>query len=153
MKIAPLPTMEKIIKPFERTPYCMVITLEGGVIVDRELREKLGHAHFYNQPHEVEDPGHPHGIGAAAPNRNLQIAEAIADCKALLCGGKGIGAYQGMLARGIKPVVTDILDNDQAVLVTPRGRFWIEWISSTRCGRVDQTNFIHTNISGGISYG
>lgn len=100
----------------------MVITIEGDVIVDRELREKLGHAHFHNQPHEAKDPGQPHGMDAAAHNRHLQMAEAIADCEALLCGGMGMGAYQSMLARGIKPVVTDILDIDQAALAYAQGK-------------------------------
>ncbi len=122
MKIAAITDDGKTISQhFGRAPYYLVITIEDGVIVERELREKLGHAHFHNQPHEVEDPGQPHGIGAAAHNKHLQMAEAIADCEALLCGGMGMGAYQSMLSRGIKPVVTDIVDIEQAALAYARG--------------------------------
>ena len=43
------------------------------------------------------------------------MAEAIADCQALLCGGMGAGAYESMRHRGIQPVVTDIASIDDAV--------------------------------------
>jgi predicted Fe-Mo cluster-binding NifX family protein len=50
------------------------------------------------------------------------MSEAIADCEALLCGGMGMGAYQSLLKRGIKPVVTDIQDIDQAVMAYVEGK-------------------------------
>jgi predicted Fe-Mo cluster-binding NifX family protein len=50
------------------------------------------------------------------------MAEAIADCQALLCGGMGMGAYESMRARGIKPVVTDIASIDEAVRAYIEGR-------------------------------
>jgi predicted Fe-Mo cluster-binding NifX family protein len=43
------------------------------------------------------------------------MAESIADCEVLLCGGMGMGAYQSMVALGIRPVVTDIWEIEQAV--------------------------------------
>jgi predicted Fe-Mo cluster-binding NifX family protein len=101
---------------FGRAQYYLVVTVENGVIVDRELREKMGHAHFSNQPHEEDAPGVPHGMGPASHNKHVQMAESIVDCEALLCGGMGMGAYQSMQSRGIKPVVTEISDIDQAVL-------------------------------------
>ena len=54
-------------------------------------------------------------MGAANHDKHLQMSEAIADCEALLCGGMGMGAYQSMVARHIKPVVTDLWNIDQAV--------------------------------------
>ena len=44
------------------------------------------------------------------------MAEAIADCEALLCRGIGAGAYASMQARGIRPIVTDIASIDEAVV-------------------------------------
>jgi predicted Fe-Mo cluster-binding NifX family protein len=99
-----------------------VVTVEDGQIVERELRDKLGHAHFVNQPHEPEQPGQPHGMSSNSHNKHLQMAEAIGDCEALLCGGMGMGAYQSMVARGIKPVVTEIWDIDQAVMAYVEGK-------------------------------
>jgi hypothetical protein len=39
---------------------------------------------------------------------------AIADCQVLLC--RGMGVYESMQARGIRPVVTDIASIDEAVM-------------------------------------
>lgn len=118
---------QTISQHFGRAPYYLVITIEDGQIVDRELRDKLGHSQFLNQPHEAEQPGQPHGMGAhgmgaANHDKHLQMSEAIADCEALLCGGMGMGAYQSMVARGIKPMVTDLWDIDQAVSAYVEGR-------------------------------
>jgi predicted Fe-Mo cluster-binding NifX family protein len=123
MKIAAITDDGKTISQhFGRAPYYLVVTVEDGQIVERELRDKLGHAHFVNQPHEPEQPGQPHGMSSTSHNKHLQMAEAIGDCEALLCGGMGMGAYQSMVARGIKPVVTEIWDIDQAVMAYVEGK-------------------------------
>lgn len=101
---------------FGRAPFYLVLTVENGQIINREKRAKLGHVHFANEPHEQAQPGQPHGFDPASQNRHVQMAEAIADCQALLCGGMGAGAYESMRARGIKPVVTDIASIDEAAL-------------------------------------
>jgi predicted Fe-Mo cluster-binding NifX family protein len=107
---------------FGRAPFYAVVTVENGQIVKHELREKLGHAHFVNQPHPAEQPGQPHGMDATSHNKHLQMAEAIADCQALLCGGMGRGAYESMKALGIRPVVTDIASIDEAVMAYAEGQ-------------------------------
>jgi predicted Fe-Mo cluster-binding NifX family protein len=107
---------QTISQHFGRAQYYLVATVENGQIVKRELRHKLGHAHFANQPHEAEHPNQPHGMDAASHNKHMQMAEAIADCGVLLCRGMGMGAYESMKARAILPVVTDIESIDEAVL-------------------------------------
>ncbi len=122
MKVAAITDDGKTISQhFGRAPYYLVVTVEDGQIIDRELREKLGHAQFSNMPHEDEQPGQPHGMGAANHDKHVRMSEAIADCEALLCGGMGMGAYQSMVTRGIKPVVTEIREIDQAVLAYAQG--------------------------------
>ena len=122
MKIAAITEDGKIISQhFGRAAYYLVATVENGQIVNRELRSKLGHAHYVNQPHPEEQPGQPHGMGAASHNKHLQMAEAIADCEALLCRGMGMGAYESMKALGIRPVVTDIVAIDEAVMAYVAG--------------------------------
>jgi predicted Fe-Mo cluster-binding NifX family protein len=106
---------------FGRAPYYLVATVENKQIVKRELRNKLGHAQFANQPHPEEQPGQPHGMDPASHNKHLQMAEAIADCEALLCRGMGMGAYESMQALGIRPVVTDIVTIDEAVMAYVQG--------------------------------
>jgi len=105
---------------FGRAPYYLVITVKDGQIVQRELREKLGHDQFRNQQH-AETPGQPHGVDAASHDRHLSMAQAIADCTVLLCRGMGRGAYESMKAIGIQPLVTDIDDINQAVMAYLQG--------------------------------
>jgi predicted Fe-Mo cluster-binding NifX family protein len=122
MKIAVITDDERTISQhFGRAPYYVVVTVEDGKIVSRERRDKMGHAHFSNEPH-AEEAGQPHGFGPQAHDRHLQMAEAIADCEALLCGGMGRGAYESMKARNIKPVVTDIRLIDEAALAYAQGK-------------------------------
>ena len=64
---------------FGRAAYYLVVTVENGQIIDREFREKLGHAHFVNQPHPEEAPGQPHGMDAASHNKHLQHGRS--DCR------------------------------------------------------------------------
>ena len=106
---------------FGRAGYYLVAEIENGQIVNRELREKMGHSHFANQPHSEEHPGQPNGMDAVSHDKHLQMAEAIADCEALLCRGMGMGAYESMKVRGIRPVVTDIALIDDAVMAYLRG--------------------------------
>jgi predicted Fe-Mo cluster-binding NifX family protein len=106
---------------FGRAQYYLVATVENGQIVQRELRPKLGHNQFSSNPHAADIPGQQHGMDAASHNKHLQMAEAIADCEALLCRGMGMGAYQSMQARGIRPVVTDIAGIDDAVMAYVEG--------------------------------
>ncbi|HNT25026.1 MAG TPA: NifB/NifX family molybdenum-iron cluster-binding protein [Anaerolineales bacterium] len=112
---------QTISQHFGRAALYLVATVEDGQIVNRELREKMGHSHFANQPHHEEQPGQPHGMDPASHNKHLQMAEAIADCEALLCRGMGMGAYESMKARGIRPVVTDIAIIDDAVMAYVAG--------------------------------
>ena len=122
MKISAITDDGKTISQhFGRAQYYLVATVENGQIVGRELREKLGHAQFANQPHPEEVPGQPHGMDPASHNKHVQMAEAIADCEALLCRGMGMGAYESMKMRGIKPIVTDIASIDEAVMAYVKG--------------------------------
>ena len=61
----------------------------------------------------------------------LRYPDGPADCEALLCRGMGQGAYQSMLRVGIKPMVTDISEIEQAVLAYVAGRL------------VDHTELLH----------
>jgi predicted Fe-Mo cluster-binding NifX family protein len=132
MKIAAITDDGRTISQhFGRAPYYLVATVENGAIVNREMRDKLGHAHFADEPHEGDQPGQPHGFGSASQSRHTRMAEAITDCQALLCGGMGAGAYQSMAERGIKPVVTEIALIDEAVIAYVEGRI------------VDRTDWLH----------
>ena len=106
---------QTVSRHFGRAPKYFVATVVDGEIVDRELRDKLGHHNFSNEPHESHKPGQQHGFDSASHNKHLRMSEAISDCEAILCGGMGAGAYHSMVERGIKPVVTDLTSIDEAV--------------------------------------
>jgi predicted Fe-Mo cluster-binding NifX family protein len=102
---------------FGRAQFYVVVTVEDGKIVAREMRDKLGHAHFAGQhgkhTHEADPRGH--GFDPAAQNRHARMAAAIADCEVLLARGMGAGAYESMRQAGIRPIVTDVAMIDEAV--------------------------------------
>jgi predicted Fe-Mo cluster-binding NifX family protein len=112
MKIAIITDDGKSISQhFGRATHYMVLTIEEGKIINRELREKMGHNQFSGESHE-ENHGENHGMDEAHHDRHAQMAGSIADCEAIICGGMGMGAYQSMLRLNIKPVVTDLQDID-----------------------------------------
>lgn len=115
MKIAAITDDGKTISQhFGRAGHYLILTIEEGKITQREMREKLGHNQFNAQPHEEHAHDCGHGNDTGSHNKHVSMAEAIADCKVLICGGMGMGAYQSMLQLNIQPVVTDIGDIDTA---------------------------------------
>ncbi len=111
MKIALITEDGKTISQhFGRAPFYLVLTIEEGKIVGREMRDKLGHIHFRDQSHGSEPNNDGHGTDSVSHAKHVSMADSIADCKALLCGGMGMGAYDSMLRLNIQPVVTDLRD-------------------------------------------
>jgi predicted Fe-Mo cluster-binding NifX family protein len=102
---------------FGRAPFYVVVTVQDGKVVSHEQRDKLGHAHFANEPHAGAHTGETqrHGFDPAAQHRHAQMAAAIADCTVLLARGMGAGAYQSLVQAGIHPIITDIAVIDEAV--------------------------------------
>lgn len=125
MKIAVITDDGKTISQhFGRAQYYLVATVENGQIVNREMRPKIGHNHFADQPHEHEEEGHGHhhGTDSASHDKHMQMSDAITDCETLLCRGMGRGAYESMKVRNIRPIVTNIADIDEAVLAYVNGQ-------------------------------
>jgi predicted Fe-Mo cluster-binding NifX family protein len=132
MKIAAITDDGKTISQhFGRAPYYLVLTIEDGKIVNREKRNKMGHNQFSEQSHAEEPQGAGHGMDPASHNKHASMAETIADCKALLCGGMGMGAYESMRRLNIQPVVTDFQDIEAAVQAYIEGKL------------IDHTELLH----------
>lgn len=116
MKVAVITNDGKTISQhFGRAPYYLVATIEDGIVVNRELREKVGHNQFSGDHHSHEGHGEHHGADAGAHHKHGQMAEAIADCKIVICGGMGTGAYESMRRFNIQPIVTDLREVDAAL--------------------------------------
>jgi predicted Fe-Mo cluster-binding NifX family protein len=121
MKIACVTDDGQTICPhFGRARYYAVVTIADGEIVAREVRDKMGHHSFAADEHASDSPHR--GTDPASHRRHVSMAEAIADCEAVLCRGMGYGAYQSMQQVGITPVVTDVAQVDEAALAYAEGR-------------------------------
>ncbi|MBI5962350.1 MAG: dinitrogenase iron-molybdenum cofactor biosynthesis protein [Chloroflexi bacterium] len=123
MKIAIITDDEKnISQHFGQANYYVVLTIENGQIVQREMREKLSHKHFANELHRhSSESDQRHGFDPASHSRHGQMSQTINDCEALICRGMGAGAYESMKERGICPIVTDIESIDDAALAYASG--------------------------------
>ncbi len=121
MKIAFITDDEKTISQhFGRAAYYLVIEVDDGVEIGREVRNKtsphfgglVGGEHHVDPQHDSKDG---HGMDAASHKKHEGMAEIINDCDTLVCGGMGRGAYLSMESLGIKPIVTQIKSIDEAL--------------------------------------
>lgn len=99
---------------FGRAPLYVVVEVEDGRVIGREVRPKVGHHTFGDHPHG-DQPGAPHGYDAASQDKHSRMAGNISDCQVLLAGGMGWGAYDSLKGYGIEPIITDISSVDAAV--------------------------------------
>ena len=115
MKIAFITDDGKTISQhFGRAPYYLVLEVEDGEVVNREMRDKMGHTHFKSDEHH-HDSSKGSGMDAESHKKHTSMAQAIDDCETLICGGMGMGAYQSMQQVGIIPIVTDLINIDEAL--------------------------------------
>jgi predicted Fe-Mo cluster-binding NifX family protein len=105
---------------FGRAAYYAVLTVEDGAVVAREMRPKFSPHGSGTEAHQEREAG-PHGVGPASDARHDQMAAAIADCSVVVCGGMGQGAYSRMTANGIRPIVTDLQEVDEAAIECAAG--------------------------------
>lgn len=117
---------------FGRAPFYVVLTVKNGKVVAREVREKVGHAQYagHGDSHSHTDQTQGHGFDAAAQERHVRMAATIADCEVLLARGMGAGAYESMRRAGIRPILTDIANIEEAVEAVISGRILdhTEWL-------------------------
>jgi len=115
MKIAAISDDRKSVSMhFGRAQLYVVVEVEDGKVLNREVRSKVGHHTFGDQPH-AEHQGGAHGYDAGSQNKHSQMAANIGDCQVLLAGGMGLGARDSLKGYGIEAIITDIGDIDQAV--------------------------------------
>jgi len=107
---------QTISQHFGRAPYYLVFTTDDGEIVGKELRDKIGHRQFVNEPHDHDhhDP-RGHGFGAHSDAKHVRMIESIQDCEVIIVRGMGRGAYLAMEQANIRPFVTDIETAEEAV--------------------------------------
>lgn len=117
MKIA-IPTDNKttISEHFGGAPYFMVVTVENKKIGRKETREKPSHKDFAgSETHPQLDEKGKHGFGPLASDRHKEIYDVINDCEVLIAGRMGFGAYDDIRSYGMKIIVSDVEDIEEAV--------------------------------------
>ncbi len=102
---------------FGRASHYLVFTVEEGEIIGKELRDKVGHQQFVQEPHDHASENDPrgHGFGAHSDAKHTRMIESIQDCKAIIVRGMGRGAYLAMEQANIRPFVTELADAEEAV--------------------------------------
>jgi predicted Fe-Mo cluster-binding NifX family protein len=122
MKIAIITDDGKTISPhFGRALYYLVVNFNNGKETHREIRPKIGHAQFANEPH-LEIPGQPHGTDPASQDRHALMAATISDCQVLLARGMGQGVFDTLNKRHITPVLTEVSDIEEALTAYLNGK-------------------------------
>ena len=120
MKIAVVTDDGKTISQhFGRALQYSVYTLEKGKVINKELRDKLGHKDFAKEEEGRQHHGHGdsrgRGYGTHSKGKHRRMFTTIEDCDVLLARGMGRGAYLGLEEFGIKPILTDIAEIELAV--------------------------------------
>ena len=116
MRIAVISSNGKTISQhFGMAPYYVVVTVEGGQVVARETRPKAGH-----HTASADSADTPAGVSGRADIHET-MAHPIADCGVLIAGGMGQPAFESLRTMGIKPVLTDLTDIDEACIRLARG--------------------------------
>jgi predicted Fe-Mo cluster-binding NifX family protein len=107
---------------FGRAPYYLVVTVENGKVTSQEKRDKAGHHTFGGHQEENLAPGEKHGYDAGAQTRHASMIDSITDCKVVLAGGMGWGAYDSLKNAGIETIVTDVKNIEEAVKLYLQGK-------------------------------
>lgn len=115
---------------FGRSRTYLVVTVENGAIVEREMRDKTacdhghhehGHDHAHDHDHDQDQNASGQAIAltmsAAAPpvDGHTHAASVIADCDVVLSRGMGRGMYNNLRRVGVRAVLTDIVLIDEAI--------------------------------------
>lgn len=108
---------------FAGSPYIMVITVENGEIVKREIRENIGHSEFAGEEsHPQTDETGRHGFGEKAEERHKKQLEILNDCDVLISGMMGTGAYNFFKDSGLDVITTDVKSIDEVISLYTQGK-------------------------------
>ncbi len=110
MKIAfPTNNGKRINAHFGYATHYLVVTVEDGTEVAREMREKESHAGKHDDHHHHDGNGHGHHH-----NHGGMVAP-LAGCDVLIVGGMGAPAARAVQSMGVQVVPTRISDIDAAL--------------------------------------
>jgi len=104
---------------FGRARFYAVLSVEGERVVGREMIDRGDTVLPANEEHEARQglagDLDCHGTGTAAAAWHLRMVQPVADCQVLLARGMSWSARECLTGAGIRPILTDIDDLEQAV--------------------------------------
>lgn len=126
MKIAVVTDDNKTISAhFGRATHYAIFDIEDGRILNQEMREKASHQDFQREGLEGNlqhrDDPRGRGFGRHSGEKHQRMFSAIRDCQVLIARGMGQGAFNGLQQMGIQPILTDIVEIENAVQATIDG--------------------------------
>lgn len=101
---------------FGRATQYIVFPVEGETLLAPEIRDKPAR---HGAGHTHGDHHGQHGEGHGAMHRRM--FEPIADCDVLIARGMGRGAYEDLQGLGIRAIMTELEDAEQAALAAASG--------------------------------
>lgn len=107
---------------FGPTKSYLVVTIQDNEIINQEIREKFSHhkgshdegEHHHNHDHEHQNGNHEHGNRHDKKHHNRMI-ENILDCQYMLVKSMGNPVHDALTEAGIKPILTNIKNIEEAV--------------------------------------
>ena len=107
---------------FGQASYFAVVTIDKGKIVHQEFRPKPGYLLVHNSKSNPEPQEPVRGSNMEPQQKHALMAEIIADCNVLICGSMGMGAFETIKDKGIRIVVTEISDIEEAISSFIKGK-------------------------------
>lgn len=95
----------------------VVLTVEDGRVVGQEMRQKdqCSHGHHDHSHDTVQTVAVGNAPASVSADPHVQAMAAIADCDVVLSRGMGRGMYANLQRAGIRTVLTDVPDVQEAV--------------------------------------
>ena len=109
---------QTISKHFGRAENYIVISLDQNRITDRKSIPKPDFCHSsgrHRGRHRHNHTSQGKGFGHRSAMNHQQFFSDISDCDILVSRGMGRGAYLDLQQLGIRPIVTDIADIEDAI--------------------------------------
>ncbi len=107
---------------FGTAPYFVVLEVEGESIVREDAREKPAHEVLSKEEeHAQVGEGGKHGFTGKASERHKDMGQVVNDCKVIIAGRMGLGAYDDLKELGFEVIATDVKDIKEAASLYAKG--------------------------------
>jgi len=119
---------ETISQHFGQAEHFVVVTVENGEVVGREMHEVAGHPGFDSEHIRELEYGHMHrqgqhrGSGLGKGRRYAHMIATIAGCDVVLARSMGAGMHRNLREASLQPIITTVVNIDEAVTAYLEGR-------------------------------